>query len=227
MSVESLKSLTISEKQIKKRFRIKNLELLNNFHEDGRSVMLYSSHVGNWEWLASFPLYIDNPASTFYQSQSNQYMNDLLYTMRSRFGAVCIDSKLGFRELIKMNRLEKPALNCLIGDQVPKKNSTVHWTKFLNQETPFFIGPVKIARKFDYAVLYPAFKKTSRGHYEMELILLSEHPKEKTEIDLLEKYVNVLENQIHSAPEMWLWTHKRWKRERNYYKQEFKVELDD
>src|SRR5579859_1156207 len=49
--VEVVKSMSISSEEIKARVRIVNLPLLRAHLDAGRSVMLVTSHLCNWEWL--------------------------------------------------------------------------------------------------------------------------------------------------------------------------------
>ncbi|MEQ8420327.1 MAG: lysophospholipid acyltransferase family protein, partial [Arenibacter algicola] len=105
-------------------------------------------------------------------------------------------------------------LNCMIGDQSPTKKSSKYWYNFLNQETAFFIGADKIAKKTDQVVLFPFFKKLRRGYYELEFKIIEDHPQIRDNFEILEKYAQQLEQAIMSAPELWLWSHRRWKLKR-------------
>jgi Kdo2-lipid IVA lauroyltransferase/acyltransferase len=52
---ETLKLLSIRRSNIKKRFKIKNPEILDQFYSRKKSVILYTAHLENWEWFACFP----------------------------------------------------------------------------------------------------------------------------------------------------------------------------
>ena len=210
--IETIKMLTLPEDEVKARIDFKNIDLMVKYLREDRNILLYSSHVGNWEWLITMPLHFEGPSATFYQKLSSNYFNELMVTIRNRFGVHCIESKFAYRELIKYKRDAVPFVTCMIGDQGPKRNSTVHWTNFMNQDTAFFTGAAKIANKFNFVILYPKYQKTSRGRYEVSFQLLSDNPKSLSEEQIIEKFSTALEDQLKSAPEMWLWSHKRWKR---------------
>mgnify|MGYP001825222861 CR=1 FL=1 len=212
ITVESLKMSTMRRAEVKKRVKFKNIDLVQKYYDAGRNVLLYSSHVGNWEWLITMPLYFDAPSSALYQKQSSNYINELMLQIRSRFGVRCIESKFAYRALLTSSQSPNPFIICIIGDQVPKRNSTVHWVSFLNQKTAFFTGAAKIARKFDCVILYPSFRKIARGRYEVTFQLLSESSINLNDQAIVELYSSALEEQINDTPEMWLWSHKRWKR---------------
>ena len=110
---EAIKALTISKKTILKRFKITNPEVLEAFYLENRSIMLYTAHMGNWEWLSFIPHYTRFATSTFYQPLSNKYINKLMYHIRSQFGTHCIPSQQGYKELLRFKNEGVLSLNCI------------------------------------------------------------------------------------------------------------------
>ena len=53
--------------------------------------------------------------------------------------------------------------------------------------------------------------KVRRGYYEIKGILLENDPASLKEGELTHKYVTALESVIREYPELYLWSHKRWK----------------
>jgi KDO2-lipid IV(A) lauroyltransferase len=211
ISFESIKALTISKKSIAKRFQIKNKNLIDELYSQNKNIILYTSHYGNWEWLSFSPLFLPYQIQTFYQELSNSYFNDLMLVLRSRFGTWCVESNQGYKTMVKLQQEGTLTMTCMIGDQSPKKQSSKHWVKFLNQETAFLIGPDRIAKKLNQTLLYASFKKPRRGKYEMEFISIEDSPNQCKSEELINKYVKLLENTIIETPELWLWSHRRWK----------------
>tara|TARA_R110000868_G_scaffold366839_1_gene629764 strand:- start:4168 stop:5076 length:909 start_codon:yes stop_codon:yes gene_type:complete len=215
--LESFKRLTIGEKAIKKRLLIKNPELIEQYVNDERSILMYTGHQGNWEWLVFLPLMFPYSSNTFYKPIKNKYFEELFKNMRERFGVNCVESDRGFRTIIDNHQKNVLTLNCMIGDQSPTKKSFKYWHNFLNQETAFLIGADKIAKRTDQVVIFPFFKKLRRGYYELEFRIIEDHPQIKNNFEILEKYVQQLEQAIVSAPELWLWSHRRWKLKKEDY----------
>jgi KDO2-lipid IV(A) lauroyltransferase len=58
-----------------------------------------------------------------------------------------------------------------------------------------------------------ATRKTKRGYYEMELKLITEEADSKNWGEITEEHTRLLEMEIQKAPQYWIWSHKRWKRE--------------
>ena len=208
---EAIKCLTISKKSIKKRFQVKNIDIIEEAYLRKESVIMYTGHHGNWEWFSFLPLYLPYQITTFYQKLSSGYFNHLMLVIRSRFGVICIESAQGYRTLVKLRQEKKITLNIIIGDQSPGKTSSMHWVNFLNQETAFLVGADIISKKMDYLVIFPSIHKHRRGVYEVEYKLISSNPKQMEKSRIINLYAEKLEESIIKSPELWLWSHRRWK----------------
>ncbi|NME69709.1 lysophospholipid acyltransferase family protein [Flammeovirga aprica] len=209
---ESIKTLTINEKSIQKRFQLQNTELIDDLYAQNKSVLLYAAHLGNWEWQAFFPKYLSgHQVTAFYQPLSNKYFDELMQIIRGRMGVLCIPSQKGYKTMMKMKADKKLTFNLMIGDQCPAWNSAKYWTEFLHQKTAFLLGADAISKKSDCAVVYPKCTKIKRGVYKTEFILLDSSPKNAKTFSIVEKYSKVLEQNIKLQPDLWLWSHKRWK----------------
>ena len=128
--------------------------------------------------------------------------------MRTRLGNKLYAMKDTFKGMVR-DRNETTA-TAFIADQTPSPQGA-YWTTFLNQETPVFTGTAKISRKLDYPIVYISVKRPKRGYYNVEGELLIEHPGNYTEDEISEMHTRRLERDIVENPEIWLWTHRRWK----------------
>jgi KDO2-lipid IV(A) lauroyltransferase len=131
--------------------------------------------------------------------------------MRTRFGTKLIAMKDTFREML--SKREELNATAFIADQTPPADNA-YWMTFLNQDTPVFKGTGIIAKKINYAVVYASVKRIKRGYYEINAELLTDNPKEMTEDHISEMHTKRLEQDIIEQPEIWLWSHKRWKHKR-------------
>lgn len=208
---ESAKLFTISEKSIRQRFRLTNPGLLKKYYQTHTSVIMYTAHLGNWEWLAALPLYLPHQVTTFYQPLSSPYFEELMKDSRQRFGAIAVASAQGYKKLVSLAAQNVCTATCIIGDQRPKRNSSMHWTTFLHQETAFLEGADRIARKSNQPVVFPLMTKVGRGRYTVEMVVLEEHPERVAPDAIIDAYAQALDTAINSQPWAWLWTHKRWK----------------
>ena len=123
-----------------------------------------------------------------------------------------------------MNHLFRAVLDCksrneltttfILGDQRPSHKNIKYWTSFLNQDTPALTGFEKIAKKMDQAVVFINIQWKKRGHYDVVFQKLTDNAREINDFDLTEDYFRKLEKIIIDRPELWLWTHRRWKHKR-------------
>ena len=222
--VETVKLLSISEKQLKRRMVFKGAEQIDKLVRDGQSVAVYLGHYCNWEWVTSLPLWV-TPEAEFgqiYHVLENKEFDQLFLKLRQRFNAVCIPMAETLRRIIKYKQEGKPVVIGYISDQVPFWNNIHHWCSFLNHDTPVLTGTERLARQTGHAVFYLELTCPRRGYYEAQFRLISLDPKKASDYELTDAYFRMLEESIRKAPQFWLWTHNRWKRTR----EEFNLRYD-
>jgi KDO2-lipid IV(A) lauroyltransferase len=212
--LETFKTLTISPEEAKKRCRFtpETLALFNKLNEEKKSCIIVMGHFGNWEWAGNtFALACKQQLYVIYHPLTNKQFDDLIYKMRTRFGTKLYAMKDTMREMIR-NRNEINA-TAFIADQTPSPEGA-YWTTFLNQDTPVFWGTEKIAQKLNYPVVYVTVNKVKRGYYEVHSEILVAEPKNTKEGEISELHTKKLEKDILAQPEIWLWSHRRWKHTR-------------
>jgi len=211
--VETLKLLTISKDELRKRMVFKNPEILNEFAKKNNSVLILASHQFNWEWLLATGCFsLPMPVDFVYQVQSNKFFNDFSLECRTRFGGHPITRENVARESIRRRaKLESRAI-AIVADQFPGQGQDKrYWTKFLNQNTAFFQGIERLAEITQHPAFFFSVKKIKRGYYEATGTLVSLPPYENTSHFMIEQYAQQLENKLEEFPANWLWTHNRWK----------------
>ena len=211
MFLEMVKTMNISEKEIRKRFVFKNIDVYKEVEKHGKSIAIICSHYASYEWIISMNYYSDFVGYGIYKQINNPYFDKLVHKIRSRFNARLITTKQTVPTIIHNNVENILSLYGFASDQSPKAKAAVHWAKFMGIEVPVHIGAEMLSKRYNMALLYLNTKKVSRGHYEATLEILSEHPKDVPDFELTDKYLKLLEKQIYEAPEYYLWTHKRWK----------------
>ena len=207
--IESIKALTIKPEHLKKRLHIRNPEVIQDLYTKNKSIVLYTAHFGNWEWLSILPQLIPHSTYALYQPLSNNYFDDLIKQIPQRFGTNCIKSKKGYRTLLTNCKNNVLSFNIIIGDQCPGIESPKYWTNFLNQKTAFLIGTERIVTQTKLETIYPLIKKTKRGYYEIEFFKINTDA--SMQASLTETYSKLLQNSININPALWLWSHRRWK----------------
>jgi Kdo2-lipid IVA lauroyltransferase/acyltransferase len=217
--LESALFIFLKDEELMKRFRYKNPELLNELYDRGKSVMLVFGHYGNWEWSATLPRYIRHTGLGVYKPLHINYIDKVFLRSRERFGVVAVPAEKIARVLAEYRQAGKPTKSYFVADQRPLLRHIQYWTTMLNQDTPFVLGPEKLAKKLDAAVVYFRINRTGRGYYECEFSLITDEPLKTKEFEITESFRKLLENQIRDEPAYWLWTHNRWKHSKEeFYK---------
>ena len=208
--VESIKTFTISEKQVLKRFFVLNPEIIDKYFEQKRSVFIAGGHFNNWELLAvGIDKWVKHKTVGIYTPLSNKYFDGKMQLTRSKYGLKMISTR-SVKRFLDSNPNELTATIFAI-DQSPSNPNSAYWMTFLNQETAVLYGVEKYAKEYNYPVVYGIINKVKRGHYNLELVDVTASPRETAYGEIIEKTQHLLEIDIRKNPEYWLWTHKRWK----------------
>lgn len=223
--VETVKMMTMSRRQMRRRLVFKGTEAVNECVEQGQACAVYLGHTFNWEWITSLPMWVSQKAQCgqLYHALENKNFDRLFLSIRQRWGAVCIPLTDILRKTVEYRRNKQPTVLGYIADQVPHWNNIHHWCQFLNQDTPVMTGTERIARKNRQALFYLDVRRIKRGCYQAEFRLITRHPEELAEYQATDIYYRMLEETIRRQPELWLWSHKRWKRTREEFNRRFKV----
>ena len=226
--METIKVMDFKEGEMDGRISFRNAGILDRYFDQGISVVAVAAHYGNWEWLQSLAQNIRHKPIAVYKPQNNKDMDAVLNRQRSKFGAEIVSMRDIIRVLRQYNRQKKPTLSMYISDQSPVWEEIQYWTMFMNQLTPVYLGPEKIAREFGMAVVFLKMHVISRGCYEVEIIPITEDASLEPEYAITEKHLHLLQETIREKPEYWLWSHRRWKltrkREQEEAKGRFKFE---
>ncbi len=210
---ETLKLITISVPEFKKRFALTPtaIELFQKFELQQQSVIGVMGHSGNWEWGAIAPqFYFKQLLTGVYHPLSNKNFDAFMLKLRGRMGGNIVAMNNLLRELITLRQKKTATIVGLIADQTPPPEGS-HWAVFLNQDTPIFLGPEKLAKKFNYPVIYVSVKKIKRSYYQMDAELITDTPNELADGVITDLHTKALEKNIRDQPPFWLWSHRRWK----------------
>lgn len=211
MIVESMKSLTISEAQMKKRYRFTNVEEIHNIEKANKSIVLMCAHYGSWEWIFILQTYVNHKGYAIYKRLGNKYFDKLVRRIRAKYNSYLITTKETVPTLIASKKRGELTINGFVSDQTPKPHKAFHWNDFMGIKVPVHTGAEMLAKKLDMAVVFFAVKRIKRGYYETKFTTIAEDPKVYKDYEITDKFLKLVEAQIYEAPQYYLWTHKRWK----------------
>lgn len=215
VTLEAIKAMTISRKQIQKRYLVENVEIPNEYFDRGQSVLLLTSHYGNWEYgMLATDMAIKHQTVALYLPLTNKYLEKYGVTRRGRFGMKMVavqQTKSVFDGSIGNG----PFGVIMAADQSPSNVERAIWLDFLHHDTACIHGPEAYARKMNMPALYMKISKLRRGHYKLTFEKLIDNPQQYEQGEITRLYFSRLEKDILECPEFWLWSHRRWKHSRN------------
>ncbi len=218
--VENVKMFNLPLRKLEKRMKCKNPGELEKLFSKGKSIAVIAAHYGNWEWLLGLRKDVPHHTLGIYKVLNNKYFNNFFTRHRSAYGTEMISMREVPRVLLKYEKENKKTLTLFISDQSPVWEEIQYWTKFLNQDTPVYLGPEKLARKMRMAVVYFRVIVEKNNSYSVEVITITEDASEIKDYEITEEHLKLLEEDIKKAPEFWLWSHRRWKLAEKRKKQE-------
>lgn len=211
--VETCKMAGMSPEQMSRRMKFTNIEEVNARLRQGRSVALYLGHYGNWEWISSMPLHLEKgvTAAQIYHKLRNQSMDRLMLRLRRRMGAVCVEMRSTARFATKQVADGKVSIIGFIADQSPRKREVRHFLPFFHYRTPVLTGTEKITRHYGFDAWFVDIRRVRRGYYEARFVRMAPDPAALPDLELTAIYYRMLQQTIGRQPELYLWTHNRFK----------------
>lgn len=208
--VESFKSLHVSERTMRKHFKLLNPEVFQKLYDQDKGVIMVMGHYTNFEWTAmSIPLWVPQPCYAVYHPLKNKYFSKKIVEIREQFGLTLFPMAETYPFML--NQAAKAPLYVFMADQSPHKGKIRYRIPFLNQSTPVHLGVENLSKKCDLAVVFIDIQRVKRGYYEVTAELLFENVQNTQPYEVTDAHVQALERVIRQNPEPWLWSHKRWK----------------
>lgn len=210
--VENVWAQSASPQQLQKRCPIEDIHVFEKLYHEKKDFICLLGHVGNWEWCnLVYNSHHLHQLKPLYRPIKNKQFDQFFIKYRSRFGAQPVAMQQLPREINLPH--EQPTVFAFIADQSPVPEYA-YWTQFLHQDSCFFNGYDKVARKKNYPVVFAYLIKKGRGKYVMKVELLAEETHSLAENAITELYARKLESVIEANPAHWLWSHRRWKHKR-------------
>jgi len=216
--IESLKAYSLSEKDIKKRYKFNFNAEVQRLADEKKNIAIVLPHFNNWEWAPmglGYMLEKNNPKMLIMYKTLKDPVADKV-AKKTRGGdtkGVYLFPKDNLIKEVIAHKGQHYALG-FAADQSPPNPYSCHWMEFLGVETGVFFGLEKFSKQQDLAVVYCHVSKKKRSYYEIEMEIISESAAKEESTYITEKHMRLLEADIYQNPAQWLWTHKRWKRKK-------------
>ncbi len=216
MCLESCKLMTISADEMRRRMKFSGTDVACRLIAEGRSVSVYLGHYGNWEWISSTGLWFkEGTVMQVYRQLSSRAVNKLMSRLRCRMGNIYVNMHDTARFMVEAARDNRHYAYGLLADQSPRYRDAKVFIPFLNRSVPVITGTEKVAKRYGHAAMFIDVRRIRRGYYEGEFVSLHANPQSLPDYELTRLYFQRLETEILRQPELYLWTHKRFKYSRD------------
>lgn len=210
MFLETIKTLNISEEELKKRYALPNIELLLDWEKE-RSILVLFPHYGNWEWSIIVNVYLKSKGFAVYQNIGNVYFDRLIKKIRGIWSTTPISQRETVITMARNHQKGIKGVYGIVSDQSPQAHLAQYWTEFMSIKVPVYNSPEILARKYNHAVVFAKVTKLKRGYYKAEFIPIAEEGSKTIENEITDKFLRLTEEEILKNPAYYLWTHRRWK----------------
>ncbi|MFT4831553.1 MAG: KDO2-lipid IV(A) lauroyltransferase [Psychroserpens sp.] len=208
--LEMVKTMGLSKKEVKKRYHVLNMEVIQEL-EKKKSILVLCSHYANWEWNVSMNNYVESKGYAVYQKIGNKYFDRLIKKNRSRWNTTPITQNETVKTVVRNEKDGIRGVFGMVSDQSPMVSKAQYWSEFMGVKVPIFNGAEVMARKLDLAVVFLKVSKVKRGYYQAEFIPITYNGSQTEKNEITERFLRETEKQIRERPEHYLWTHRRWK----------------
>jgi len=191
------------------------IEGLANYTEackEGKGVLLFGAHFGNWE-IGNAALAITTAPFVFiYRILDSAFLENNITRVRSSYGNISLSKENAMRPMIRL--LKKGAtINLLIDQNVAWYGGV--FVNFFGRTACTTSGLALLALHTNAPVL-PAFtRREPSGKYILEIGKPVEiiHSNDHNNDVLLntQNFTKIIEDKIRKYPEQWFWVHQRWK----------------
>ncbi len=211
MFLEMIKTLGITNKQMKKRYVFTNVEVMQKLESEGKNIMIMMPHYASWEWVFSLNSMVKSKAYAIYQPIQNKYFDRLVRNIRSKYGTTLIKTYESRNIIAAAKETNELITVGIISDQSPMLQRARHWAKFMDVLVPIHVGAEELCKSHGMIPVYLKVKKVGRGYYQATFKILTENPSAIANYEISEAFMKETEKSIREAPEYYFWTHKRWK----------------
>jgi KDO2-lipid IV(A) lauroyltransferase len=204
---ELLYSPWLDEEEMRRRLVLINTDAITEATPE-RPLIVITAHVGNFEWgIQRMSLEGGQGVIGLYKPMRNERLDAWFRRRRSRFGGRLVPAKDVMQEVARGD----VSVICIVADQAPTTSPRRHWTRFLGQDTAFYMGPERLARVMRARVVVAGIRRLRRGGYEAVFESVKGHGERLPAGEITERYARALERWVRDDPPGWWWSHKRWK----------------
>ena len=210
--LEMAKTAHISGSTLASLNRFSNVDEINKYLREGKSVILAFGHHNNWVWPMILSEMVNAPVYMVYRQLANKHIDGWLRNNRCAPNVIYVEKKSTARYFLKAAKEQQPSVFMMVADQSPSSDKGIHWVDFMNIKTPFYRGIEFFSTKFNMPVFFTETIGTKKYNYEHTFRLIYDGTEKVKEGIITQRFASALEEAVKKQPENYLWSHKRWKK---------------
>ena len=196
------------EDRSNKNIIIEGQEILEDIKKKNKSVVFISGHLSNFELMAMHIEKSGIKLSAIYRPLNNIFLNKIMERIRKKY--ICkYQIKKGIGGMKKLVQLKK--LNYSTALMIDQRVSQGIRSDFFNQKALTTTIPAQLVKKFKIPIVPIFIERINNVNFKIVIKNPITFDNEETTKTITDKLNLVLEKMILYKPELWIWSHNRWK----------------
>ena len=196
------------EDRSNKNIIIEGQEILEDIKKKNKSVVFISGHLSNFELMAMHIEKSGIKLSAIYRPLNNIFLNKIMERIRIKY--ICkYQIKKGIGGMKKLMHLKK--LNYSTALMIDQRVSQGIRSDFFNQKALTTTIPAQLVKKFKIPIVPIFIERINDINFKIVIKNPITFDNEETTKTITDKLNLVLEKMISYKPELWIWSHNRWK----------------
>ena len=196
------------EDRSNKNIIIEGQEILEDIKKKNKSVVFISGHLSNFELMAMHIEKSGIKLSAIYRPLNNIFLNKIMERIRKKY--ICkYQIKKGIGGMRKLMHLKK--LNYSTALMIDQRVSQGIRSDFFNQKALTTTIPAQLVKKFKIPIVPIFIERINDINFKIVIKNPITFDNEETTKTITDKLNLVLEKMISYKPELWIWSHNRWK----------------
>ena len=196
------------EDRSNKNIIIEGQEILEDIKKKNKSVVFISGHLSNFELMAMHIEKSGIKLSAIYRPLNNIFLNKIMERIRKKY--ICkYQIKKGIGGMKKLILLKK--LNYSTALMIDQRVSQGIRSDFFNQKALTTTIPAQLVKKFKIPIVPIFIERINNINFKIVIKNPITFDNEETTKTITDKLNLVLEKMISYKPELWIWSHNRWK----------------
>ena len=191
---------------------IEGLENYKEAEKEGKGVLIFSAHFGNWEIGNAALAIMTQPFVFIYRVFDSPLLERTITGVRASYGNVSLSKYNAMRPMIRLLK-NGITINLLIDQNVTWYEGV--FVDFFGRKACTTPG-LSLLALYTKAPVLPVFtRRLPDGKYLLEIgkkvEIVSSGNRDADVLINTQNFTKIIEEKIRQYPEQWLWFHQRWK----------------